>query len=290
MVARPPLDLSDLVEHIVERRRHQAVHLLGIRALDESRRVPVAFEQAPELINRDPREHRRVGDLVAVQVEHRQHRAVARRVQELVRVPARGQRTGLRLTVADHAQRQQVRVVEDRAVGVEQGVSKLTALVDRPRRLGCDVARDSSRERELPEQPAQSLFVARDVGVHLAVGPVEVGARDDTRTAVTGAGHVDRVQAAPADRPVHVDVDEVQPGGRPPVAEQPGFYVLGVERFAEQRVREQVDLADRQVVRGAPPRIHRLELFGGQSGLAGHCLDSHMRGLPDPPGHDVVNR
>ena len=120
VVARPPLDLSDLVEHIVERRRHQAVHLLGIRALDESRRVPIAFEQAPELISRDPREHRRVGDLVAVQVEHRQHRAVARRVQELVRVPARGQRTGLRLAVADHAQRQQVRVVQDRAVGVEQ--------------------------------------------------------------------------------------------------------------------------------------------------------------------------
>ena len=97
---------------------------VGVRALDEPRRVAVALEQRPQLVAGDPREHRRVGDLVAVQVQDRQHRAVARRVQELVRVPAGGERAGLGLAVADDAQRQQVRVVERRAVGVQRARSR----------------------------------------------------------------------------------------------------------------------------------------------------------------------
>ena len=110
-------------------------------------------------------------------------------------MPARGERTGLGLAVADHAQRQQVRVVEHRAVGVQQRVAELAALVDRARRLGRDMARDPARERELAEQPPQALLIATDVRVDLAVGPVEVGARDEPGPAVTGPGDVDRVQA-----------------------------------------------------------------------------------------------
>ena len=44
--------------------------------LDEHRPVAVALEELDELLLRDPRQHRRVRDLVAVQVEDRQHRAV----------------------------------------------------------------------------------------------------------------------------------------------------------------------------------------------------------------------
>ena len=69
-------------------------------------------------------------------------------------MPARGQRAGLGLAVADHAQHQQVRVVERGAVGVHQRVAELAALVDRPRRLGRDVAGDAAGEGELPEQRA----------------------------------------------------------------------------------------------------------------------------------------
>src|SRR5262245_18441560 len=65
----------------VERRGQLLMYLLRLAALDEVRRVTVALEQAPQFIPRNSREEARIGDLVAVQMEDRQHRAVARRVQ-----------------------------------------------------------------------------------------------------------------------------------------------------------------------------------------------------------------
>src|SRR5882672_8456773 len=100
-------------------------------ALHDERLVAVALEQADQLSRGDPRQDRRVGDLVAVQVEDRQDDAIGRRVQELVRVPGGAEWTGLGLAVADYAGYQQVRVVEGGAEGVGQAVAKLAALVDR---------------------------------------------------------------------------------------------------------------------------------------------------------------
>ena len=50
-------------------------------------------------------------------------------------MPARGQRPGLRLAVADDAEDDEIRVVEGRAEGVDEGVAELAALVDRAGRL-----------------------------------------------------------------------------------------------------------------------------------------------------------
>ena len=96
-------------------------------------------------------------------------------------MPARGERPGLRLAVADDAGDEQVGIVERRAVRVHERVAELAALVDRARRLGRDVARDAARERELPEQPAQPLLVAADVRVDLAVRALEIGVGDERR-------------------------------------------------------------------------------------------------------------
>src|SRR5450759_5358175 len=125
---------------------------IRVVAADEDRRVAVALEQLAELLLRDPREHRRIGDLVAIQVQDRQDGAIAARVQELVRVPARSQRPGLGLAVPDDAEDNQVRVVEGRTVGVHQRIAELPAFVYRSWRLGCDVARYAAWKRELPEQ------------------------------------------------------------------------------------------------------------------------------------------
>ena len=288
ILAGASLDLGDLVEDLVERRRHQLVHLLGVGSLDEPRRVAVALEQGAELLGLDPGQHGRVGDLVPVQVQDRQHRAVACRVQELVRMPARRERAGLGLAVADHAQREQVRVVEHRSIRVQQRVAELAALVDRAGRLGRDVARDPARERELAEQPPQPLLVAGDVRIDLAVGAVEIGARHQAGSAVARAGDVDRAQLARPDRPVHVGVDEVEPRGRAPMSEQPRLDVLGPERLAQQRVVEQIDLPDRQIVRGAPPGVDRFELHCGQRPLARMGLDGHERGLQDLVSEDAA--
>ena len=53
-----------------------------------------------------------------------------------------------------------------------------------------------------------------------------------------------------------------RPGRRAPVAEQPRLDVLRLERLAQQRVVEQVDLADRQVVGRAPVGVDPAELVG----------------------------
>ena len=89
---------------------------------------------------------------------------------------------------------EQVGVVERRAVGVDERVAELAALVDRARRLGRDVARDAAGEGELPEQPPQALLVGRHVGIDLGVGALEVGVGHEAGAAVAGAGDEDRVE------------------------------------------------------------------------------------------------
>ena len=69
-----------------------------------------------------------------------------------------------------------------------------------------------------------------------------------------GPGDVDRVEVARPDRAVQVRVDEVEPGRRAEVAEQARLHVLRLQRLAQQRVVEQVDLARR---RGSWPRASR---------------------------------
>ena len=98
--------------------------------LDEIWSVPIAHEQVGQFVLADAGQNRRPGDLIAVQVKYGNHGAVARRIQALVGVPARGQRAGFRLAVSHHAASQQAGIVEHRAISMQQRVSQLAALVD----------------------------------------------------------------------------------------------------------------------------------------------------------------
>ena len=108
------LDRADLRDGLVQGRGHLLVHLVGVGALDEVGRVAVAAEQRLQFLVADARQDGGVGDLVAVEVEDRQHRAVAHRVDELVGMPGGGERPGLGLAVAHDAGDDQFRVVEAR--------------------------------------------------------------------------------------------------------------------------------------------------------------------------------
>ena len=266
LVARPPgrVDLGDLVEAPVERVGQQAVDCGRLVAGHDVHAVAVALEQPHQLVVGDAGQHGRVGDLVPVEVQDRQHGPVDDRVEELVRVPGGGERSGLGLAVAHHARHHQVGVVEGRAVRVDQGVAQLAALVDRTGRLGGGVAGDAARERELAEQAAHALLVLPDLGVDLAVGALEPGVGHHAGAAVAGAADVDHVGVAGADDAVEVGVDQVEPRGGAPVAEQAGLHVLEGEGLVEQGVGEQVDLPDREVVGGAPPGVDELEVGVGR--------------------------
>jgi hypothetical protein len=96
----------------IEHQRHPLVHLERIIAGHEARPISVSLHQSPELVLRDPCEHCWIGDLVTVEVEDWQNCAVRYRIQKLVRMPARSQRTGFSLAVADYAAHNQVWIVE----------------------------------------------------------------------------------------------------------------------------------------------------------------------------------
>jgi hypothetical protein len=86
-----------------------------------------------------------------------QHAAIAGGIQELVAVPACGERTGFGFTVADDAGDDQVGVVEGRTERVGERVAKLAALVDRSGVLGATL--DPPGKLELLEEAVQSLLV-----------------------------------------------------------------------------------------------------------------------------------
>ncbi len=220
------LDEGDAVQGVVQRAGHGVVHLGGVAAGHVQRVVPVAAQQRVELVLGDPGQHRRVGDLVAVQVQDRQDRAVVDRVEELVRVPGRCQRARFRLAVADDTGDEQAGVVEGGSVGVGESVTELAALVDGARRFRCHMARHAARKGELPEQRAHTRSVPRDARVGLGVGALEPGVGEDGGAAVARTPDAQGVEGPLLDQAVQVGVDEVEAGGGAPVAEQPRFDVL----------------------------------------------------------------
>jgi hypothetical protein len=160
------------------------MHAVVLGALDEAGRPAVAAEQAFELLARDARQDRGVVDLVPVQVEDRQDRPVAHRVQELVDVPGRRQRTGFRFAVADRGRDDEVRVVERRSAGVGQHVAQLAPFVDRSGGFRRAVAPDAAREGELFEELSEPVLILPDVGKDLRVRPLEIDGREHARSAV----------------------------------------------------------------------------------------------------------
>jgi len=251
----PLLDGGDLVQRPVHGRGECLVHRGRIVPGDQVRLVTVPAHQVQQVGLGDSAQHRRVGDLVAVEVQDGQHRTVAGRVQEHVRQPATGQRPGLRLAVADHARDQQVRVVERGTVGVAERVPELTPLVNGPRHLRGHVAGNATGEGELAEELGHAGFVLAGAVVALAPGALQPGVRHDRGTAVAGTGDVDGVQVAGDDDPVEVRVQQVQTGTGAPVPEEPRLDVLHGQRLAQQRVAPEVDLPDSEVVRRPPVRV-----------------------------------
>ena len=65
-----------------------------------------------------------------------------------------------------------------------------------------------------------------------------------------------------ADRPIEMGVDEVEPRRGSPMPEQPRLDVFRPQWFAKQGIVEQIDLADRQVIRRAPVAVEQIQVAG----------------------------
>jgi len=272
-VAGVLLDRSDAGERDIERIGHGPVHQLGIVALDEQRLVTKSAKEIADLAVGHAAEHGRVRDLVAVEVQDRQHGAVMRGIEELVGVPGRRQRPGLGLAVADNAGDDQIGIVERRAIGMHQRVTELAALVDRPRRLRRRVARDAAGEGKLPEKFSQSVHIARNVRIDLAVAAFQISVRNHARAAMTGTADIEHAEILRPDDAVEMRVDEIQPRRRAPMAEQTRLDVLGPQGLAQQGIVQEIDLPDGEVVRGAPVAIEEIELAACSGRLLLICHD-----------------
>ena len=222
----------------------------------------MGFEQLPHPLVLRTAEDGRVRDLVAVEMQDRQHGAIAHGVQKADALPRAFERPGLGFAIADHCDDEQIGIIEGRAKGVHQHIAKLAALVDRSGRRYADMARHAARRRELAEEPVHPGRVLRDLGVDLRIGAFEIDVGQHGRSAVPRPGQKDGVDILFFDQTVHLDVDQAQAGGGAPVAEQAWLDLLRAQRLAQQRVRLQVDLPDRQVIGRVPVAQEAIEELG----------------------------
>ena len=81
---------------------------------------------------------------------------------------------------------------------------------------------------------------------------------------VTRARYVDHIEITLADDTIEMHIHEIQPGRRSPVAEQTWLDVIERERLAQQRIGEQINLPDREIVRGAPIRVDAMQCVVGE--------------------------
>src|SRR6185437_16718186 len=109
-------------------------------------------------------------------------------IEELVGMPRRGQRSGLRFAVADDAGDDQVGIVEHRPERMAERIAQLSALVDRARALRRYMARNSPRKRKLNEELSKPGFILADIGIDLAIRPLEIGVAHECGSAVPGTG------------------------------------------------------------------------------------------------------
>ena len=206
--------------------RERLMHCRRIAAFDPQRLIAIAAHELRQLVVADAREHRRVGNFVAVQMQYRQDAAVARGVQEFIRMPARRQRTRLRFAVADHAGDDEIGIVEGRAIRMRKRVAELAAFMNGSGCFRRDVAGHAVRPRKLAEEPLQTRAIVRDRRVAFGVAAFEIGIRNQPRAAVAGPDDVNHIEIVAAYQPVQMHVYEVQPRRGAPVAEQTRLDML----------------------------------------------------------------
>ena len=240
------------------------MHCCRIVALDEVRRPTAPAEKLLQLLMLDAGQHGRIADLIAVQMQDRQHGAVGDWIEELIRLPCCRQGARLCLAIADDARDDQLRVIERRAEGMAERIAEFAAFMDGPGGRRRHVTRNAAGKRELLEQLFQSGFILGDVRINLAPRPFEIDIAHQGRAPMTRTGDVDHVQIMLLDHPVEVDIDEVLAWRRSPMSYDQRFDVSRCQRRAQERVVVEIDLPHRQVIGRPPVGVHPTQFVDAQ--------------------------
>ena len=152
------LDGADLVEHDVERLRHQLMHGRGIVARDEdtarSRSRRTGSPARSRRCAPGPSGWRSCSRSDAGSAAPRRRCAGLRNLlecQEVASGPVSASPSPMTQATIE------IGIVEGRAIGVRQRIAEFAALMDRARRLRRGMARDAAGKAELPEQPMHAV-------------------------------------------------------------------------------------------------------------------------------------
>ena len=236
------------------------MHEKWLVALDEVNIVTVASQQAADRLVTGTAQHRRAGNLVTVEVEYGQHRAIASSVEKLDSFPRAFERCGFRFTVADHRDRDELGVIEYCAERMGQHVTELATFVNRTRCRRTDMTGRTAGRRELAEQPCHTSDVQAHRRIHLGIRSFEIYVCQNCRTAVPWPCEINNVEIIACNDAIEVRVDKVLPRRRSPMAEQPRLDVLVAQWLAKQRIAKQKDLPDGEIVSRAPIGVDREQL------------------------------
>src|SRR6516164_4838325 len=212
------LDLADLQNTMFQCGGHRLMHAGRIAPFYKIRRVTVADEQRFQLFMTNAGQQRRGINLVAIEVQDGQHGPICDRVEELVAVPARGQRPRLCFAITHHHERYQVWSFVDSPVSVRGAVAQFTSLMDASGRFRRGVATDSPGERELFKEPLHPGQVLALVRVDFGIRSLEIRLGKHSWRTVTRPGDENRVQVIFVNQPIKMDPGEGLTGVRAPMA------------------------------------------------------------------------
>src|SRR5664280_1168800 len=106
------------------------MHLFRLITFHKVRSPTAATEKLFQFLVLDAGEDGWVADLVAIEMQDRQYGAVGDRVEQLVGLPCRGQRSGFRLAVTDDAGDDQIGIVERGSEGMAERIPQLATFVE----------------------------------------------------------------------------------------------------------------------------------------------------------------
>ena len=165
LLPRIALDLPDVLDGLIQGGGHELMHLFRLIAFHKVGRPAAAPEELLQFLMLDAGQDGRIADLVAIEVQDRQHGSVGDRVEKLVGLPCGRQGARFRFTVADDAGDDQIGIVERGPEGMAERVPQFAAFVNRPRRRRRNMAGNPAGKRELLEQLFQPGFVLGDVRI-----------------------------------------------------------------------------------------------------------------------------
>ncbi len=92
--------------------RHQLMHLFRLITFHKIRRPTAASKKLFQFLMLDAGQDSRIADLVAIEMQDRQHSPIGNRVKKFVGLPCGCQRTRFRFTVANDTGNDQIGIVE----------------------------------------------------------------------------------------------------------------------------------------------------------------------------------